>query len=54
LNDDNAALPEPAPSQALDAWTEWALAQADSIDPVASGRFLEDLIPPMMFKGGTV
>jgi hypothetical protein len=40
---ENAAMPEPASSDALDAWAAWALAQADSIDPVASGRFLSNL-----------
>ncbi len=39
----NATMPEPAPICSLDAWTEWALLQADNIDPVVSGRFLGDL-----------
>jgi hypothetical protein len=39
----NAAIPKPAGLDALESWTEWALMQADSIDPVASGPFIEDL-----------
>lgn len=34
-----AAAPS-IPPDALDAWTEWALAEADRIDPVRSGTFL--------------
>ena len=40
---ENAARPEPVPEEALERWTRWALAEADTIDPVASGRFLSHL-----------
>lgn len=40
----NAARPEPVPEEALDTWARWALAEADTIDPVVSGRFLSDLV----------
>jgi hypothetical protein len=39
----NASAPKPVASDALEAWAAWALTQADSIDPVISGRFLGDL-----------
>jgi hypothetical protein len=39
----NAAISESASPDLLDAWAEWALTQADGIDPVVSGRFLEDI-----------
>jgi len=41
----SAARPEPVPDAALERWTRWALAEADTIDPVSSGRFLSDLEP---------
>lgn len=41
----NAARPEPVSDEALERWTRWALAEADTIDPVVSGRFLSDLEP---------
>jgi hypothetical protein len=37
-----AALSPPVPEGELAAWTQWALAQADRIDPVLTGKFLED------------
>lgn len=36
----------PVSADALGAWTRWALAQADRIDPVHSGRFLESMQDP--------
>lgn len=41
----NAARLEPVANEALARWARWALAEADTIDPVASGRFLFDLEP---------
>lgn len=41
----NAARSEPVSDEALERWTRWALAEADTIDPVVSGRFLSDLEP---------
>lgn len=34
------------PSAQLDTWVTWALAQADRIDPVRSGRFIEAMKEP--------
>jgi hypothetical protein len=34
------ASADPASQQELNAWVSWALAQADRIDPVRSGKFL--------------
>jgi hypothetical protein len=34
------------PSVQLDTWVAWALAQADRIDPVQSGRFIEAMKDP--------
>jgi hypothetical protein len=34
------------PSVQLDTWVVWALAQADRIDPVQSGRFIEAMKDP--------
>lgn len=33
----------PAASDDLEAWAAWALAQAERIDPVRSGRFVESM-----------
>ena len=41
-----AAAGHPAMSGELEAWTEWALAQAERIDPVRSGRFRESMKDP--------
>lgn len=35
----NAAAPDPMTADQLQSWASWALAQADRIDPVASGTF---------------
>ncbi len=35
----NAALPDPMPPKELAAWADWAMAQADRIDPVRGGAF---------------
>jgi hypothetical protein len=35
----NKSAPQPMPPEELVSWTEWALAQADRIDPVISGTF---------------
>jgi hypothetical protein len=35
----NKSAPQPMPAEELASWTEWALAQADRIDPVISGAF---------------
>jgi len=35
-------LAPPIPAEALAAWVEWALAQADRIDPLISLRFLDN------------
>lgn len=40
---ENAAKAERVSGDAIDVWAAWALAEADRIDPVRSGRFLEDL-----------
>lgn len=40
---ENDTLPEPAAAELVEAWADWALTQADRIDPVRSGRFLADL-----------
>ena len=34
------------PSAQLDTWVTWAIAQADRIDPVRSGRFIEAMKDP--------
>ena len=39
----SAAKAEQVSGDAIDVWAAWALAEADRIDPVRSGRFLEDL-----------
>lgn len=39
----NATLAEPVEHERLAKWRTWALAQADSIDPVVSGRFVAHL-----------
>jgi hypothetical protein len=40
---ESAARPSGISSEALAAWASWALAEADRIDPVVSGRFISDL-----------
>jgi hypothetical protein len=35
----NASVSMPMTSDELDKWSTWALAQADGIDPVASGAY---------------
>jgi hypothetical protein len=37
----NATIVEPVSQEDLDAWSSWALAQADRIDPVYSKKFLK-------------
>ena len=39
----NASRPAPIPYEQLENWARWALAQADTLDPVTSGRFASDL-----------
>ena len=34
---------EQTPTEAFARWRDWALKQADRIDPVKSGRFLHDV-----------
>ena len=36
----NAAASDPLPPEKIEAWATWALAEADRIDPIRSGRFL--------------
>lgn len=38
----NLSLSSPVPDEALAQWAQWALAQADRIDPVQSRRFLNN------------
>lgn len=38
----NLSLSPPVPDEALAQWAQWALAQADRIDPVQSRRFLNN------------
>ncbi len=35
----NSSAPDPMPQQELHEWADWALAQADRIDPVQSGKY---------------
>ena len=37
----NAAASDPLPPEKIEAWATWALAEADRIDPIRSGRFRE-------------
>lgn len=37
----NALVDNPQPRENVEEWTTWALAEADLIDPIRSGRFLE-------------
>jgi len=39
IRDVNKTAPQPMSDEELDSWAEWALAQADRIDPVASGSY---------------
>jgi len=39
----NAAASEPLPPAEIEAWAAWALAEADRIDPIRSGRFLDQV-----------
>lgn len=41
----NASSANPLPQDKVEAWATWALAEADRIDPVRSGRFLEQQAP---------
>jgi hypothetical protein len=41
----NADRSEPVSNEVVDRWARWALAEADTIDPVVSERFLSDLDP---------
>lgn len=36
----NAAASDPLPPEKIEVWATWALAEADRIDPIRSGRFL--------------
>lgn len=49
VRDANAASADPLPPERIDAWSDWALQQADRIDPVRSGAFRkpydEDTVP---------
>ena len=38
----SASLNPPIPKDVLIAWEQWAMAQADRIDPVLSRRFLDN------------
>lgn len=40
-NERNTASPNPAPPAQMDDWSRWALAQAERIDPVLTGAFLQ-------------
>ena len=44
---ESAARPELVPAKALHEWVAWATAEADRIDPVLSGYFLEGLSPDL-------
>jgi hypothetical protein len=37
----NASASDPLPLEKVEAWAAWALAEADRIDPIRSGRFLD-------------
>lgn len=39
----NIERPEPISAETLEKWARWALAEADAIDPVVSGRFASSL-----------
>ncbi|VAW72768.1 hypothetical protein MNBD_GAMMA13-2098 [hydrothermal vent metagenome] len=45
ISDAAAEGPELLSAQ-LDSWVTWAIAQADRIDPVRSGRFIEAMQDP--------
>lgn len=40
----NASAANPLPQEKVETWAAWALAEADRIDPVRSGRFLEQQV----------
>jgi hypothetical protein len=39
IHEANKTAPQPMSADELDAWTQWAMAQADRIDPVLSGLY---------------
>lgn len=39
----NASASDPLPQEKIKAWATWALAEADRIDPIRSGRFLSQI-----------
>lgn len=39
----NASAINPLPSDKIEAWATWALAEADRIDPIRTGRFLDQV-----------
>lgn len=41
VRDTNAASADPLPPDRIDAWSAWALQQADRIDPVRNGAFMK-------------
>jgi len=43
----NAQAPDPMPPEELQAWSGWALAQADRIDPVLSGAYRTRPVEPV-------
>ncbi len=39
----NAAASNPLPPERIETWAKWALLEADRVDPIRSGRFLESV-----------
>jgi hypothetical protein len=39
----NSSVTDPLPREKVDTWAAWALAEADRIDPIRSGRFLDQV-----------
>jgi hypothetical protein len=39
IHEANGTAPQPMSAEELNAWSQWALAQADRIDPVVSGAY---------------
>jgi hypothetical protein len=39
IHEANKSAPQPMAADELGAWTQWAMAQADRIDPVLSGAY---------------
>lgn len=39
----NASASDPLPQEKIEAWATWALSEADRIDPIRSGRFLDEI-----------